>query len=47
MDHKSKIILEIFFALLVAAAFLTYFRTMVARDFPIENSTEQTTSNAE
>ena len=39
MDKKSKILIFIFFASLLVSIFMTYKRTMVDKNFDIENST--------
>ena len=41
MDKKSKILLVLFFALLIASVFFTYKRTMLDKDFYITNSSEE------
>ena len=38
MDKKSKILIIIFFLLLLVSALVTYKRTMIDRDFDIENT---------
>jgi hypothetical protein len=38
METKSKILLAIFFLLIVIAFFATYYRTMILRDFPVTNT---------
>lgn len=35
MNKKSKILLLIFLVFIIVSAFLTYYRTMVLKDYPI------------
>ena len=48
MDKKSKMLLAVFSVLIVVSAVLTYWRTMVERDYPvIDLDQSQSTSSAE
>ncbi len=39
MDKKSKILLYVFLVLIIISVILTYYRTMVALDYPVMNIT--------
>jgi hypothetical protein len=40
-DSKSKDVIAIFFLILLVSAGFTYYRTMVTRDYIVENSAEE------
>lgn len=42
MDKKSKILIEVFCILMIASFIASYYRTMIIRDFPVENRPEET-----
>jgi hypothetical protein len=42
MDKKSKILITVIFSLIILSIVLTFNRTLVKKDFDIENSEEVT-----
>jgi len=41
MDKKSKILLGMFFIFILASILMTFYRTMIVRDYPIFETEKQ------